>query len=143
MPQPENLKPGACERHGGYLFVNRGVIRETNRDIAAALEELEAHLIDYVGGEPDAVQALLLDAIIPTWGFRKLIERHCFREGALVQEGKRMRVSAPLREAYWGATNSMVRAAKALAETVGSGDRVDKALDLSAYLRQKAEAAAK
>lgn len=143
MEENGNLKPGANERHGGYLLVNRGVIRETNLDIAGALEELEAHLMDYTGGEPDVVQCLLIDAIVPTWGFRKLIERHTFRNGVIVEEGKRSRISAPLREAYWAATNSMVRAAKALAETIGNGDRTSKVLDLNAYLKQKAQAAAK
>ena len=132
----ENLKIGN-EKHGGYLLVNRGVVRESNRDIAEAIEALEGHLLEYVGGEPDAVQALLIDAIIPTFGFRKLIERHCFRDGALVQEGKRTRIAPPLREAYWAATNSMVRATKALAETVGENGNAEKAIDLAAYLKQK------
>ena len=117
--------------------MNRNVIREPNRDVAQAMEQLQDHLIDYVGGTPDAVQALLIDAIVPSFGFRKLIERHCWQNGVLVQEGKRTRVAPPLREAYWGATNSMVRAAKALAETVGQNGKARRTLDLSAYLARK------
>jgi hypothetical protein len=133
----ENLVPGGNERHGAYLLLNRGVVRENNRDIASAMESLQAHLVDYVGGQPSPVQALLIDAIIPSFGFRKLIERHCWRSGALVEDRKQTRVAPPLREAYWAATNSMVRSAKALAETVTRDGRGESTLDLKSYLRQR------
>jgi hypothetical protein len=131
-----NLTPGH-EKHGGYLLVNRGIVRESNADVAAAMEQLQNHLFEYVGGEPDAVQSLLISAIVPSFGFKSLVERHVWQTGVLVQEGKKTRMAPPLKESYWSASNSMVRAAKALAETVAQSGKGEPTIDLSTYIKQR------
>ena len=43
----ENLRIGN-EKHGAYMLVNRGVVQESNRDVAEAMEALQNDLTYFI-----------------------------------------------------------------------------------------------
>lgn len=136
MSKPKNKRL----KSGAWLWLKRGQVPRDAEDVRLGINRIAAELADEfagVGKELTPSQLILIDRVASLLGFAKLIERAAMREGVIVVEDGKQRLSPGLSGFYVAASNAVAKAMKILAEISPNRGAGDKPLDLSAYLKSR------
>lgn len=135
MSKPKNKRL----KSGAWLWLKRGQVPRDAEDVRLGVNRIAAQLADEFspGVELTPSQMILIDRVASLLGFAKLIERAVAKEGPIITEDGKQRLSPGLSGFYVAASNAVAKAMKILAEISPNRGAVDRPLDLSAYLKSK------
>jgi len=83
MTKKKRLKPGPRGTHGGYVFLQSGLIPEENSHVERYLTEVRAGYISELGPSEEGLstgQLVLLGQLITCIGFTRLVEERAKKE---------------------------------------------------------------